>query len=74
MLTWVCVAGVMILPALCSGGYRKDLHQGAFLWRLDTVSLGKTKEMGSILHGKARLSAQRLGALATNEKKGETPW
>ena len=73
MFTWVCVAGVMILPAQCSGGYRKDLRQGAFLWRLDTVSLGKTKEMGSILHGKSRLSVKRIGDLATNEKKGGNP-
>ena len=74
MLTWVCVAGVMILPAQCAGGYRKDLRQGAFLWRLDTVSLGKTKEMGSNLHGNSSPPAQRIGALAANEKKGETPW
>ena len=53
---------------------RSGLHQSVFLWGATPVSLGKTKEMGSILHGNSSPPAQRIGDLATNEKKGETPW
>ena len=52
-------------------------HRGkksAFLWRLDTVSLGKHQRNGVERQGRATKTSQRIGAHAPSEKiKGGTP-
>ncbi len=48
--------------------------QSAFLWRLDTVSLGKHQRNGVERQGKVKTPAQRIGAHAQTQKtKAGTP-
>ena len=48
--------------------------KSAFLWRLDTVSLGKHQRNGVERQGKATTTSQSIGAHAPSEKiKGGTP-
>ena len=47
--------------------------KGAFLWRLDTVSLGKHQRNGVESQDKVKTPAQRIGAHAESKEKGEPP-
>ena len=47
--------------------------QSAFLWRLDTVSLGKHQRNGVERQGKVKTPAQRIGAHAEGTKEKYPP-
>ena len=53
------------------GWWSRRGKKGAFLWRLDTVSLGKHQRNGVERQDKPKTTAQRIGAHAQTQRKGE---
>ena len=54
-------------PRLCGG------FKSAFLWRLDTVSLGKHQRNGVERQDRPSTTSQRIGAHAQGKRKGGNP-
>ena len=63
-------------PPTCSAhanGGAAEVKKGAFLWRLDTVSLGKHQRNGVESQQGPTTTSQRIGAHAETKRKGGTP-